>query len=230
MIRRLFTEIAGVYDRMNHVLSLGLDRRWRRKAVELVRGTPRRILDLACGTGDFTFALAHRFPEATIIGVDLTSAMLDIARRKNTSPRITFLEADAHDLSLVLRSLDEGGSPQPRNSATSQLLSCAFGFRNFPDKAKVLGEVRKIIAADGELLVLEFFRPKSKALGALTSIWVAFLASVLAHGKRDAYRHLRQSRKTTLSEEEFIALANANGFTLATRRFFFPCCTCLLFT
>ena len=66
MIRRLFTDIAAIYDRMNHVLSLGLDRRWRRMAAADVKGTPTRILDLACGTGDFTFALARRFPEATL--------------------------------------------------------------------------------------------------------------------------------------------------------------------
>lgn len=219
MIRRLFTEIAGVYDRMNHVLSLGLDRRWRRKAVELVRGTPRRILDLACGTGDFAFALARRFPQARITGVDLTPAMLDLARRKNRSPNIVFLEGNAGDLQPFSHS-----AFQPLN-----LVSCAFGFRNFPDKAKALGEIRNLIATDGELLVLEFFRPKNKSLGALTSAWVALLASVLAHRERNAYRHLRQSMQTTLSEEEFIALANANGFTLAARRFFFPCCTCLLF-
>ena len=80
MIRRLFTDIAAIYDRMNHVLSLGLDRRWRRLAAAGVKGTPTRILDLACGTGDFAFALARRFPAAEIVGVDLTPAMLEIAR------------------------------------------------------------------------------------------------------------------------------------------------------
>ena len=95
MIRRLFTDIAAIYDRMNHVLSLGLDRRWRRLAAADVKGTPARMLDLACGTGDFSFALARRFPEAAITGVDLTPAMLEIARAKNRSPHIRFMEGDA---------------------------------------------------------------------------------------------------------------------------------------
>ena len=218
MIRRLFTEIAGVYDRMNHVLSLGLDRRWRRKAAELVRGNPRRILDLACGTGDFTFALARRFPEADIRGADLTAAMLDIARRKNRSPHITFLEADAENL-----------APLSAQSPAPELVSCAFGFRNFPNKAKALSEVNELIAANGELLVLEFFRPKNKALGTLTSIWVAALAALFARGKSDAYRHLRDSMRTTLSEAEFVSLASALGFVLEDRLFLLPCCTCLRF-
>ena len=101
MIRRLFTDIAAIYDRMNHVLSLGLDRRWRRVAAADVKGTPTRILDLACGTGDFAFALARRFPKAEITGVDLTPAMLEIARAKNTFPRIRFVEGDALALSVA---------------------------------------------------------------------------------------------------------------------------------
>ena len=218
MIRRLFTEIAGVYDRMNQVLSLGLDRRWRRKAAGLVRGNPRRILDLACGTGDFTFALARRFPEADITGVDLTAAMLDIARRKNRSPRITFLEADAGDL-----------APLRARSPAPELVSCAFGFRNFPDKAKALGEVNELIAANGELLVLEFFRPSNRLRGTLTSVWIAALTALFARGKADAYRHLRDSMRTTLSEAEFAGLASALGFVLVDRMFLLPCCTCLRF-
>ena len=214
MIRRLFTDIAAVYDRMNHVLSLGLDRRWRRLAAEDVKGNPARILDLACGTGDFAFALAHRFPQAEIAGIDFTPAMLDIARAKNTSPHIAFREGDALALPL--------GGP-------FDLCSCAFGFRNFPDRRQALREVRRVLAPGGELLVLEFFRPENALLGALTAQWVRIMAALFVRRRTDAYRHLRESMRGMLSAGEFAALAAEEGFDLEGRRFFLPCCTCLRF-
>ncbi len=181
MIRRLFTDIAAIYDRMNHVLSLGLDRRWRRMAAADVKGTPTRILDLACGTGDFAFALARRFPEAEIVGVDLTPAMLEIARAKNPSPRIRFMEGDACDLSPC--------TPQ----APFALCSCAFGFRNFPDRRRALCEARRLLEPDGELLVLEFFRPGNALLGRITSAWLRLMAALFARRNTSAYRYLRES-------------------------------------
>ena len=217
MIRRFFTDIAGVYDRMNHLLSLGLDRRWRRLAAAEVKVSPARILDLACGTGDFAFELARRFPEADVLGVDLTPAMLDIARRKNSSQKIDFAEGDALDLSPV--------GMRGRFS----LCTCAFGFRNFPDRRKALGEVRRVLSPGGELLVLEFFRPANAVLGFLTSVWLKALAALFARRKSAAYRYLRQSMQGMDTVEMFVAQADECGFSLASRRFFFPCCTCLHF-
>lgn len=214
MIRRLFTDIAAVYDRMNHLLSLGLDRRWRRLAVEDVKGTPARILDIACGTGDLAFALARRFPAAEIAGIDLTPAMLDIANAKNISPCIVFREGDALALPVI---------------GPFDLCSCAFGFRNFPDRRKALQEVRRVLAAGGELLVLEFFRPENALLGALTALWVRFLARLFVRRQKNAYRYLRESMCRMMSSGEFVALAAEEGFSLSGRRFFLPCCTCLRF-
>ena len=219
MIRRTFTEIAGVYDRMNHILSLGLDRNWRRRAAHLVDGNPTSILDLACGTGDFAFALSNRFPEALITGIDLTPAMLDLARRKNHSSNITFLEADA-------------GNLQPFNPSTLQpfnLVSCAFGFRNFTDKQAALRNVRQLIAPCGQLLVLEFFRPANVLLRTLTDLWLLILSRLFAHAKKESYDYLRRSMRETVSEREFVALAKDSGFRLRKRRFLLPCCSCLLF-
>ena len=215
MIRRLFTDIAAIYDRMNHVLSLGLDRRWRRLAAADVKGTPTRILDLACGTGDFAFALARRFPEAEIVGVDLTPAMLEIARAKNQSSRIWFMEGDACDLS----------SCTPH--APFSLCSCAFGFRNFPDRRRALREARRVLAPDGELLVLEFFRPGNAALGRVTAAWLRLMAALFARRNTSAYRYLRESMDAMVSADDFVLMASEEGFALNCRRFFFPCCTCL---
>ena len=233
MIRRLFTDIAGVYDRMNRLLSLGSDLRWRRQAAALVHGTPSAILDLACGTGDFAFALARRFPGAQILGVDLTPAMLDLACAKNTSPNITFRLGNAQNLSSLAPSFKHSNIQtfKPSNIQTFKpsLITCAFGFRNFPDKAAALAEAKRVLAPGGELLVLEFFRPQNRLLGGLTRFWLRAMSFLFARRNAAAYAYLRESINKTLSAEGFIALAERQGFVLETRHLFFPACSCLLF-
>lgn len=221
MIKRLFTDIAGSYDRMNRLLSLGQDLRWRRQAAALVQNNPARILDLACGTGDFAFALAKRFPDAQILGVDLTPAMLDVARAKNFRPNIAFSEGNAQELRL-------DSAPAPFTDATFSLVTCAFGFRNFSDQAAALNEAKRVLVPGGELLVLEFFRPESRLLGGLTELWLRMTAGVLTR-QDAAYAYLRESIKKAMSAEEFSALARRLGLTLEERRLFFPCCSCLRF-
>lgn len=216
MIQALFTEIAGVYDRMNRLMSLGLDLRWRRLAVAMVSGRPTHILDMACGTGDLSFALAERFTSATVLGVDFTPAMLARARAKNRFDRISFQEGDARRLQAADNS--------------QELVSCAFGFRNFSDKSAALTEARRVLVPDGELLVLEFFKPENRLLGALTSLWLRIISCVFMQEKPSAYAHLRQSIRQTLSVAEFTELARTRGLSLVRRKTFFPCCSCLLFT
>lgn len=220
MIRRLFTDIAGIYDRMNRLLSLGRDSCWREAAVARVTIAPRRILDLACGTGDLAFALARRFPQAKIVGADLTPAMLELARRKNRSPQVSFVEAVAERLDSVPLGLAPG---------SVDLVACAFGFRNFADRDAAFDQVRRIMADEAELLVLEFFRPSRGLLTALTALWLKLAARCLAPKQAWAYACLCQSMRTTISKEEFVRLAEDRGLTLIDERFFWPCCTCLLF-
>lgn len=216
MIRSLFTEIAGVYDRMNRLLSLGMDRRWRRIAAEEANESPTHVLDIACGTGDFAFELARRFADAEVLGVDFVPAMLELARRKNTSQHVTFVEGDALNLSDV-------------RDGTFQLCTCAFGFRNFADRRKALQEVRRVLAPGGELIVLEFFHPRNAALGFAVSLWIKLVSSLFAHCRASAYRHLRESIRRMDTEEEFLSMAEEAGFRPCSRRHFFPCCTCLHF-
>ena len=127
-MRGMFTRIAGMYDRLNRAQSLGLDVVWRKRALACLARTspsPRRILDLATGTADFAIACARRFPDAHVTGVDLTPAMLEVGRRKveaaGLSGRIVLEEGDACALACAKGSFDA--------------VLCAFGFRNFPDRA-----------------------------------------------------------------------------------------------
>ena len=138
----MFTRIAGRYDRLNRVQSLGLDVLWRRRslaALARVAPSPRRILDLATGTADFAMASARRVPGAFVTGVDLTPAMLDVGRRK----------VEAAGLAGLV-SLEEGDAcALACADASADVAICAFGFRNFPDRAEALREVARVLTPDG---------------------------------------------------------------------------------
>ena len=217
-MRALFSSIADRYDRMNRVMSLALDRRWRRKVIADFDLPPRaNVLDLACGTGDFTVALLRRFPDARVTGVDLTPEMLAIARQKLAgSADVTFCTGDAQDLVAF-------------SDATFDLVVCAFGFRNFPDKEKALAACHRVLKPAGRLVVLELFRPASRLVGALVNLWLSGVAFLFAHGARKAYAYLRRSVAETVSADAFISLAAREGFRCDRRRIFFPSATGLSF-
>ena len=217
-MRALFSSIADRYDRMNHVMSLALDRRWRRKVIADLDLPPRaNVLDLACGTGDFTAALLRQFPDARVTGVDLTPEMLAIARQKLAgSADVTFCTGDAQDLAAFA-------------DATFDLVVCAFGFRNFPDKAKALVACHRVLKPAGRLIVLELFRPASRLVGTLVNLWLSLVAFLFARGARKAYAYLRRSVAETVSADAFVSLAARAGFRCDCRRTFFPSVTGLSF-
>jgi len=221
-MRGMFTRIAGMYDRLNRVQSLGLDVLWRNRALAClarVAPSPRRILDLATGTADLALAAARRFPDVHVTGVDLTPAMLDVGRRKvetaGLAGRIVLEEGDACALACA--------------DASADAVVCAFGFRNFPDRAAALREVARVLAPGGHLLVLELFRPPFRVLAAATAAWMACVAHLFAGGVREDYAYLRKSIGETCSAAEFGRLASAAGLAAVQRKFFFPACSCLLF-
>ena len=213
-MKTLFTNIAARYDRMNRVMSLALDRRWRRLALDAATlPPPGAVLDLACGTGDLTCEILRRWPDAQITGVDLTPEMLALARIKlGAAKGVRFLTGDAQNLA----DFPDGAFG---------LVTCAFGFRNFPDKAKALAACRRVLAPRGELVVLELFHPSSRLLGMLVSGWLAAVARLFAHGAREEYAYLRHSIASTISAETFAALAETAGFIPLCRRFLFPAAT-----
>ena len=137
-IRRLFTRIAGRYDLLNRALTFGLDLSWRRRALALLEA-PTRVLDLATGTGDLALGFARRFPRARVTGLDLTPAMLAIARRRiaraGCAARVAFMEGDATRL--------------PFPDGAFDTVTCAFGFRNFPDPAAALAETARVLVQIG---------------------------------------------------------------------------------
>ena len=215
-MKNLFARIANRYDTMNRIMSLGLDCLWRRSAlkyIELPEGC--KILDLACGTGDFTIELARRWPNAEITGVDLTSEMLDIARAKlSEAHNVTYLTGDAQNLSML----------EPKQFS---LVVCAFGFRNFPDKAKALSECHRLLADGGRLVVLELFRPTSRIVGTLVNTWLAVVSRIFASSASTEYRYLRRSVANTVTAADFIAMARDCDFAVCRSSFFLPSATCI---
>lgn len=217
-MKELFAAIAGRYDAMNRIMSLGTDVLWRRAAlrgISLPQGSA--VLDLACGTGDFTVELSERWPYSRITGVDLTPQMLDIARLKLAGRRnVTLLQGDAQDLTAI-------------GPGSCSLVVCAFGFRNFPDKAKALSECNRVLVTGGRLVVLELFRPESKILGTIVNAWLSTVSCLFASGARNEYRYLRRSVAGTVSAAQFTETARQAGFTKERKRFILPAVTCITF-
>jgi demethylmenaquinone methyltransferase/2-methoxy-6-polyprenyl-1,4-benzoquinol methylase len=149
-VRQMFGEIAPKYDRMNHLLSMNVDRYWRWKAVRKL--APNRIdpiLDVCTGTGDLACSF-HRFThgQAPVIGSDFCFEMLEVGRQKSTQSNrdVTFVEADAQDL--------------PFDDNQFQVVSAAFGLRNVANTDRGLAEMTRVCKPGGQVAVLEFSIPR----------------------------------------------------------------------
>lgn len=217
-IRRLFTRIAGRYDLLNRALTFGIDLSWRRRALAMLEA-PTLVLDLATGTGDLALGLVRRFPHAQVTGLDLTPAMLEIARRRisraGCAARVAFLEGDATRL--------------PFPDAAFDAVTCAFGFRNFPDPAVALAEAARVLVPGGTLLVLEFFRLESPFCAWATAGWLRLVAPLLARGTRADYAYLCTSIARMCSARTFTTWAHACGLSVEREAFYLPACHCLRF-
>ncbi|TBH21175.1 bifunctional demethylmenaquinone methyltransferase/2-methoxy-6-polyprenyl-1,4-benzoquinol methylase UbiE [Thermus thermamylovorans] len=203
-VRRLFAEIAPRYDLLNRLLSFGADQGWRRRAVRLaLERHPRRLLDLATGTGDLALLLKEAAPWAEVVGADFAPPMLELARKKawERGLEVRFLEADA----LAL----------PFPEAAFDAITIAFGFRNFADYGKALQELHRVLAPGGRLVVLEFPPPPKGAFGLVYRLYFQRLLPLLGgliSGSFRAYRYLPESVEAFPPPEALKALMEGAGF------------------
>lgn len=182
----MFDRIAPRYDLVNRIISLGLDRGWRRRTVRaLALGDRARVLDVATGTGDLAIEITRMHPGAHVIGLDPSAQMLAIARaklaRRGVSERVTLVDGDAQQL--------------PLRNCEVDAATIAFGIRNVPDRALALRELARVVRPGGRIAILELGEPKTGMLGALARMHtrhiVPWLGALLS-GKRE-YRYLQTS-------------------------------------
>jgi len=203
---RMFDGIAPDYDMLDHLLSLNIDRSWRRKTAGKVKKTcPGNILDVATGTGDLAIAMAKRIPRAMITGCDISEEMLRIGRRKASTrkagDRIVFTCADAEAL------------PYPEGEFDA--VTAAFGVRNFQDIDAGLSEMYRVLKPGGEIFILEFSVPGGKIFAPLYRFYFRNILpriGGLFSKDYDAYGYLPGSVDEFPSPDNFQRQLEAAGF------------------
>jgi demethylmenaquinone methyltransferase/2-methoxy-6-polyprenyl-1,4-benzoquinol methylase len=201
-VRAMFGRIARRYDLANHLLSGGLDFWWRHRAAEIVRAwNPRRVLDLATGSGDLALTIAKKLPEAETTGADFCAEMLETARSKGLTNTVV---ADALHLPFAAASFDA--------------VTVAFGLRNMVDWSAALAEMARVLVPGGHLLVLDFSLP----LGLLRPAYRFYLHRCLPRlaglvtGEKQAYDYLCKSIEKFPSGATMCELMRTSGFSTAT--------------
>jgi demethylmenaquinone methyltransferase/2-methoxy-6-polyprenyl-1,4-benzoquinol methylase len=204
-VRAMFDRIAGVYDRMNTVMTAGLHHQWRRRAADLAAvGPGMRALDVATGTGDLAFELARRVaPGGEVVGSDFSEQMLVLAREKAArlpgAPSVRFEAGNA----LAL----------PYGNASFDAATVGFGARNFSDLRVGLCEMVRVVRPGGRVVVLEITSPRRPPLSTFYSLWFDRLVPLVGRiaGDVDAYSYLPKSVKRFPGPDELAALMWRSG-------------------
>jgi demethylmenaquinone methyltransferase/2-methoxy-6-polyprenyl-1,4-benzoquinol methylase len=188
-VERMFDNIAPAYDQLNHTLSWGIDKSWRKKAINWLKPFhPQRMMDVATGTGDFAIQACRVLNPEELIGTDISEGMMNVGRQKvkdaGLEGRISFAKEDCTALSFTDKRFDA--------------ITVAFGVRNFEDLDKGLQEMHRVLDNGGKLVILELSEPEwfpMKQLYALYSKVVIPTLGKLLSKDRSAYTYLPQSIK-----------------------------------
>jgi demethylmenaquinone methyltransferase/2-methoxy-6-polyprenyl-1,4-benzoquinol methylase len=207
-IAGMFDAIAGRYDLLNHLLSAGIDRRWRKRAIQSLRLTGKeRVLDLCTGTADLAIAAVRAQPPAArVVGVDFAGAMLGVGqqklRREQLADRVTLVRGDATRIPIADASVDA--------------VTIAFGIRNVEQVSVACREMRRVLRPGGRLAILEFAVPTMPGLSAL---YLGYLHHVLPRIGRAVSRHnaaygyLPASIGAFATPDEFMTILRQAGFS-----------------
>ena len=205
-IRKLFDNIAGDYDRLNHILSLNIDKSWRRKAVKEIADTaePLNILDEACGTCDFTIEIAKAAPPGSkVTGIDLSEGMLQIGREKCCKEGIT-AELQTGDCEAM-----------PYEDETFDRIGVAFGVRNFENLPKGLTEMLRVLKPEGKLVILELSIPINPIIRWCYKLYFLKILPAIGgwvSGNRGAYEYLPSSVLRFPAPDKFTEMMKSAGF------------------
>jgi len=218
-VRKMFDSIASDYDNLNHLLSLGVDKLWRARAMKSISDMDRnqRILDIACGTGDFSLDMARAAKRKGIIchvtGADISAGMLEVMERKvamaGLQHSIFWSVADAENL------------PFPDNSF--DCVTIAFGIRNFEHREKALKEILRVMRPDGKLVILELSMPGNPIVRFFYKPYftkvMPFVGGLLSKNK-EAYKYLPASVVAFPGKKEWMATMTECGFRNVSHKAF----------
>ena len=222
-VEKMFDHIAHSYDLLNHALSLGIDRGWRRKAIEALKvHHPRRILDIATGTGDFAILSAKRIQPQQIIGADISEGMMAVGRekvkKKNMQDIISFQREDCMHLSFPDDSFDA--------------VTSAYGVRNFQNLDAGLSEMYRVLRTGGHLLIVELSTPPRFPMKQLFWVYahvvMPVIGKLISHDA-SAYTYLPSSMEAFPQGEVMEGILKKAGFLqIEWKRFTFGLCTMYL--
>jgi len=195
-VAEMFNNISGRYDFLNHFLSLGIDHLWRSRAVKELREiNPKRILDIATGTGDFAIANLKLKPEE-VVGIDISSGMLEVGKEKMKKKKVD------HIVSMQLGDSED----LPFDDNYFDGLTVGFGVRNFENLEKGLAEMLRVIRPGGKAIILEFSKPKmfpiKQAFGFYSKYFIPFFGKRISKDEK-AYAYLPESVAAFPEGKEF---------------------------
>jgi len=206
-IAGMFDSIAPRYDLLNHVLSAGMDRGWRERALDVLSLAPgARLLDLCTGTADVAIAAARRAPGASVVGVDFAGEMLKRGLRKvrqaGVQDRVRLVRGDATQVPLA--------------GATCDAAAVAFGIRNVAEPERALGELARVLRPGARLAILEFGQPRIPGIRTLYAWYFQYVLPLVGRTvskHRSAYSYLPASVGTFPPPAGFVRMIEGHGFT-----------------
>jgi len=210
-IEQMFDEIAGQYDFLNHALSFGLDKYWRKKGIQALKVfEPQIILDIASGTGDLALEAYRLLKPEKIWGIDISEKMMAIGREKIEKAGLTgIINFEWHNCSNL--QLD---------SNTFDAAIVAFGIRNFENLDKSLQEIHRVLHPGGILMILELSSPEYFPMKQLYRIYSYLIPKIgqLISRNKEAYKYLPKSISAFPQNAEMVSILEKNGFSDAQFR------------
>lgn len=212
-VQRMFNRIAPTYDKLNHIVSLGLDPSWRRKAIAMLAPyQPQEVLDVATGTGDLAIDILQQIPSVrSILGVDISEEMMrygeDKVRSLGLETKISFKREDCTALTLDSESFDA--------------VTIGFGIRNFEDIPAAARELHRVLRPGKPVVILELTEPRNKLMHFFYRLYanrvIPFLGQYISED-RDAYTYLPRSIEEAPQREEMVQIFLNAGFREAYYR------------
>jgi len=204
-VAKMFNSIAPKYDFLNHTLSLGIDILWRKKAVKILKNmNPKKVLDIACGTADFTIANLKSGANK-IIGLDISEGMVNVGvekiKKKGLSKKISLQVGDSEKINFDNEEFDA--------------ITVGFGVRNFENLEKGLSEMFRVLSPNGKVIILEFSKPKKFPVKQFYFFYFKYILPKIGRlisKDKTAYTYLPDSVNVFPDGEKFTSILEKVGF------------------